>query len=81
MNNEFVQNDQQKVKMLNLYFSSQNQIDDTNKDLPYMYLEQAPHTLESFISLVKMLRTFYTTLMHLKPLDQILSAPPSQRRN
>ena len=47
MNNEFVQNDQQKVKMLNLYFYSQNQVGDTNKDLPF--LEQAPHTLESII--------------------------------
>ena len=33
--------------MLNLYFSSQNQVDDTNKHLPY--LDQAPHTLESII--------------------------------
>ena len=47
MNNEFVESDQQKVKMLNLYFFSQNQVDDTIKDLPY--LDQAPHTLESII--------------------------------
>ena len=44
MNNEFAESDQQKVEMLNLYFSSQAQVDDTNKDLPY--LQPAPYTLE-----------------------------------
>ena len=47
MNNEFAESDQQKVEMLNLYFSSQTQVDNSNKDLPY--LEPAPHTLESII--------------------------------
>ena len=36
-----------KVEMLNLYDPSQNQVDDTNKDLPY--LDQASHALESTI--------------------------------
>ena len=46
MNNEFAESDQQKVAMLNLYFSSQTQVDDSNKDIPYF--EPVPHTLESF---------------------------------
>ena len=33
--------------MLNLYFSSQTKVDDSNKDKPY--LEPAPHTQESII--------------------------------
>ena len=47
MNNEFAESDQQKVETLNLYFSSQTKVDDSNKDLPY--LEPAPHTLEFII--------------------------------
>ena len=43
MNNEFAESDQQKAEMLKHYFSSQTQVDATNKDLPY--LEPAPHTL------------------------------------
>ena len=45
MNNEFAESDQQKVEMLNLYFASQTQVDDSNKALPY--LEPSPYTLES----------------------------------
>ena len=45
MNNKFAESDQQKVDMLNFYFASQTQVDDSNKALPY--LESAPYTLES----------------------------------
>ena len=45
MNNEFAESDQQKVEMLNHYFASQTQVDDSNKALPY--LEPSPYTLES----------------------------------
>ena len=47
MNNEFAESDQQKVEMLNHYFASQTQVDDSNKALPY--LEPSPYTLESII--------------------------------
>ena len=45
MNNEFAESDQQKVEMLNLYFASQTQVDDSNKALPH--LEPFSYTLES----------------------------------
>ena len=45
MKNEFAECDQQKVEMLNHYFASQTQVDDSNKALPY--LEPSPYTLES----------------------------------
>ena len=47
MNNEFAKSDQQEVEMLNLYFSFQTQVDDSNKDLPD--LEPAPPSHESII--------------------------------
>ena len=45
MNNEFAVSDQQKVEMLNHYFASQTQVDDSNKAL--LYLEPSPYNLES----------------------------------
>ena len=37
MHNEFAETDQAKAEMLNLYFSSQTRVDDTNKDLPALH--------------------------------------------
>ena len=45
MINEFAETDQAKAEMLNLYFSSQTRVYDTNKDLPL--LEPALHSLNS----------------------------------
>ena len=45
MHNEFAETNQAKTEMLNLYFSSQTSVDDTNKDLPL--LEPALHSLNS----------------------------------
>ena len=45
MHNEFAETDQAKAEMLNLYFSSQTRVDDTNKDLPL--LQPALHSLNS----------------------------------
>ena len=45
MHNEFAETNQAKTEMLNLYFSSQTRVDDTNKDLPL--LEPALHSLNS----------------------------------
>ena len=45
MPNEFAETDQPKAEMLNLYFSLQTRVDDTNKDLPL--LEPALHSLNS----------------------------------
>ena len=70
MDNQFAGNDQQKVEMLNLYFSSQTKFDYTYKYL--LYLESSPYNLEFYTiiqSLVKMLRAYNSAFMHLKPLD------------
>ena len=45
MHNEFAETGQAKAEMLNLYFSSQTRVDDTNKDL--LLLEPALYSLNS----------------------------------
>ena len=45
MHNEFAETDQAKAEMLNLYFSSETRVEDTNKDLPLF--EPALHSLNS----------------------------------
>ena len=65
MNNEFAEAYQTKAEMLNLYYSSQTRVDDTNKDLTL--LEPALHLLNTILS--KMLRTFFFTLIYPKPQD------------
>ncbi|MCG8044933.1 MAG: hypothetical protein N0E48_04550, partial [Candidatus Thiodiazotropha endolucinida] len=45
LNNEHAENDSQKARMLNQYFSSQTTVNDTNKSLPH--LDPVQHNLES----------------------------------
>ncbi|MCG7879157.1 MAG: reverse transcriptase domain-containing protein, partial [Candidatus Thiodiazotropha endolucinida] len=45
MNHEVAETDEQKAEMLNLYFSAQTRVNDTNKTLPT--LEPVPYTLDS----------------------------------